>query len=230
MVDAVATSMPAGIVGGQLGPRIAQREPVGLHVDDLAAQQPQHRLERLPLHAALVDRVDAHHVRVQRDLARPGADDQPAARLQIELGDAVRGDQRMVVRQRHHTGAESDALRALGRRSDEHVWRWDDFGSGGVVLTHPRLVETQMVQVFHQVDVTPQLQCRVGVEGVIGRQERPELDRARIPHARHAIWIRLIGSSDPEISPQNARWVTDGSVRNRGGDRLRRRRNTPRSS
>ena len=45
----------------------------------------------------------------------------------------------MVIGQRDDAGAELDALRALGRRGEEHFRRSDDFPAGRVVLAAPEL-------------------------------------------------------------------------------------------
>ena len=89
--------------------------------DGLAVEQPQDHLDRLDHAVALLVDRNAHHHRVRRQQARADAEHHAAARLVVELDDAVRRRQRVVIRQRHDAGAELDALRALGRRRDEEL-------------------------------------------------------------------------------------------------------------
>ena len=49
----------------------------------------------------------------------------PAARVVIELDDAVRRHQRVMVWQRNHAGAEFDPARAFRRDRDELLRRTD---------------------------------------------------------------------------------------------------------
>ena len=78
--------------------------------------------------------------RVGRQQPRPDAEHDAAARHVIELDDAVRDHQRVVIGQRDDAGAEPDALGALGRGGDEQFGRGDDLEAGRVMLADPGLV------------------------------------------------------------------------------------------
>ena len=79
------------------------------------------------------------------DASRPGpaAEHDPATRHVVELDDAVRDVQRVVIRQRHDTGAEAEVLGAFGRGGDEDLRRVDRLHPRRVVLADPRFRETQ---------------------------------------------------------------------------------------
>ena len=128
--------------------RVAQREPVAVVAEALlAAQQPDDHAERLVLAVALHHRVDAERVRVRRQRARPGAEHRAAPRHVVELHDALRHVERVVIRQRHDARAEHDPLRPLARRRQEHLRRGDHLPAGRVVLAAPELVEAEAVEV-----------------------------------------------------------------------------------
>jgi hypothetical protein len=88
------------------------------------------------------------------------------------LGDHVR----VVVGDADHAGAELDVLRALGRGGDEDLRRGDDLGPGRVVLTDPRLVPAESVEVFDQLEVALERECRVLAGGMERRHEDPEAE------------------------------------------------------
>ncbi len=171
-------------MGPRVGPDVqrgvAQGEPVGLAVDALArsgAEQCQDRLEGLLHHRSLVDGIDAHHVGVRRQRARPGAEHHPAAGEMVQQHPAVGHHQRMVVRQRHHARAEPDVLGALGGRGDEHLGAGDQLVAAGVVLAEPGLVEPEPVQRHRAFQIV--FQCGGGglAHRVEWRDEHPEVQR-----------------------------------------------------
>jgi hypothetical protein len=107
-------------------------------------------------------RVDAHQVGIERELAGPRAEDDPPAGHVVELGDAARGDEGVVVvGHRHHPGAEHRVLRVFGGGAEEEIRRRDDLGAVGVVLAHPDPVEAHVVQFGHEAQVLPELQNSV---------------------------------------------------------------------
>ena len=91
----------------------------------------------------------------------------------IELYDAVRDHQGVVVRQRDDAGAEPDVLGALGNRGDEQLRRGDGLESCRVMLTNPGLVVTEPVEPFDELEVAMQHIVRILVQGVERRQENP---------------------------------------------------------
>ena len=150
---ATATSKHGSLYGCQLQPRVLQREPVGVHGDGLAAEQPHDRVEAL-LHARpLLVGGDAEHVCVRGELARAAAEHHPTAGEVVEQNHAIGQHQRVVVRQRADAGAELDVLGPFGGDADEHLGRRDDLVPRGVVLADPRLVESEAVHRHDQVEV-----------------------------------------------------------------------------
>src|SRR3546814_6417645 len=68
----------------------------------------------------------------------------------VELDEALRHEERVVIGQRSDARAELDVLRALGRRGDDQLRRGDDLTAGGMMLADPRLVVSQMIEPFEQ--------------------------------------------------------------------------------
>ena len=166
--------------------RVLQGEPVRMAADPLAgrgAEQRQDRLERFLHHPALLDRIDTHHVGVGRQGARAGAEHHPPAGQVIQQHPTVGHHQRMVVGQRHHTGAQPDMPGPFGGRGDEHLGAGDQLITAGVMLTEPRLVEAEAVQRDDALHVV--FQCHRG--GLAGRVERCDED-AEVQWAVHDGW------------------------------------------
>ena len=158
----------------------AQVEPVGPHGEGLvAAQQVHDGVHALVQHAALLGGLDADHVGVGRQGARADAEHEPAPGLVVELHDAVRRPQWVVVRHRQHAAAEADGPGAFERGGAEEQRVGDDLGAAGVVLAHPHLVEAQLVEVLDQLQVTVQGRVRVVVVVVERRHEDAELHAVR---------------------------------------------------
>ena len=126
---------------------------------------------------ALLHRVDAEHRGVGGELARADAEHHPPAGEVVEHHDAVGEHERVVVGERVHARAELDVLRALGGGGDEHLGRGDQLGAGGVMLTDPRLVVAEAIEVVDQLEVTVQGEGRVDADLVDRRQEDPEAQR-----------------------------------------------------
>ena len=178
IIAAVEISGYGQVYGRMCSCSVAQREPVGMPVDPLLRRGPEQRedrLERLLHHPALLDRIDAHHVRVGRQRARSGAEDHAAAGEVVEQHPAVGDHQRMVIRQRHHAGAEPDVLGPFGGRGDEHLRAGDQLVAAGVVLAEPHLVEPEPVQRDRAIEVV--FQCDGGglADRVERRDEHPEV-------------------------------------------------------
>ena len=158
----------------QLQARILEREPVGVHGDGLAAEQPHDRVEAL-LHARpLLVRRDPEHVCVRRELARAAAEHHPASGEVIEQHHAVGEDQGVVVGQRADPGAELDVLGPLRGDGDEDLGRRDDLEPGGVVLADPGLLEPEAVHRDNQVEVALDRERRVLPDRVEGCHEVSE--------------------------------------------------------
>ena len=107
----------------------------------------------------------------------PDAEHHAAARLVVELDDAVRRRQRVVIRQRDDAGAELDPLRSLGRRCDEEFRRRDDLEPGRVVLADPRLFVAEFVEPFDEFDVAADRERRVFVQRMKRREKDPAAQR-----------------------------------------------------
>jgi hypothetical protein len=128
----------------------------------------------------------------------------------VEHQDAVRQDERVVVRQRRDARAELDPLRALRRSRDEHLGRGDGLEPAGVVLADPRLIEAETIEVLHQLQVPVQRERGVLPREVHGRQEDPEPQRVARPVravevVSHVIPQRSVGEilrSSPSARPR----------------------------
>ena len=118
-------------------------------------------------------RLDAHHEGVRRQQARAGAEHDPAPGHVVELNDPVRHVERVVIRKRHHAGPELDVLGSLRRGGDEHLRRVDGLETGRVVLTDPRLLETQLIQPLAELKVPLQGQGRILADRVERGEEHP---------------------------------------------------------
>ena len=95
--------------------RFAQLEPVRLHRHRLVAREQLHdRLQRLFHARALRDRLDAHHVGIGDERAGTAAEHRAAARHVIELDEALRHQQGVVVGQARHARAERTRHIMLG--------------------------------------------------------------------------------------------------------------------
>jgi hypothetical protein len=103
-------------VGREVQAGFAQLEPVGLHRDRLVAgEQAGDGVERLVHHRPLLLGLDAHHVGVGHQRAGAAAQHGAAARHVVELHEALRHQEGVVVGQAGDAGAEHDVLGALGR-------------------------------------------------------------------------------------------------------------------
>src|SRR5262249_13777777 len=103
--------------------------------------------------------------------ARADAEHRPPARHVVELRHARGQRERMVVRQRHHAGAEPDVARALGRGGQKHLRTGDDLEAAGVMLAHPGFVIVQPVEMLDQLHVAVDRQRRVLAQRMEGREE-----------------------------------------------------------
>src|SRR5262245_12524820 len=154
--------------------RLVELEPFRVGADLLTAQQADQHVERFVHPVALFQDRDAHHQRVGRQRAGPGAEHHAPARDVVEVVDPLGQHQRAVVRQRDHAGAQADRARALGRGGDEHLGTADRFVRGRVVLAHPDLVVAQAIEQPDELQVAVEAERRVVAAGVEGRDEGAE--------------------------------------------------------
>ena len=134
-------------------------------------------LEALLHHRSLPQRVDAEHVGIGGELARADAEHHAAAREMVEQHHAVGEEQRVVIGERAHAGAQLDAAGALRRHRDEHLGRRDELVAGGVVLADPRLVEAELVEPLDELEIAVEGEGGVLARGVERREEDPEPER-----------------------------------------------------
>src|SRR5712692_8696307 len=85
----------------------------------------------------------------------------------IEKNDALSGVERMVVRDRHHAGAEADALGALRDGDQKHFGRRDRLPSGGMMLADPEFVVAELVEPCGQFEVALKLKGRMLADGMV---------------------------------------------------------------
>ncbi len=71
----------------------------------------------------------------------------------VEEHEPVREHQRLVVRKRVHAAAQPQVTGPLRGRGDEHLRRGNQLEPTRVVLTDPRLIESQPVEVHEQLEV-----------------------------------------------------------------------------
>ena len=115
IIAAAAISMCGAAPRPELQARVHHGEPVGLVGDRLAAEERQDDGQRLVLHVALAQGVDAEHHRVRRQRARAHPEHRAAARLVVELlhavGDDVAGGGRAGTPRRCRGGCAWSARR-----------------------------------------------------------------------------------------------------------------------
>ena len=169
-------------IGAQLQAPVAQAIPVGVARHGLARQEPRDHVDRVGHAVALRLGIDAEHHRVGREQSGAEAEHGAPARLVVELHDAVGDHERMVIGQRDDAGAEPDAARALGGGGDEELGLAVDLVAAGMVLADPRLVEAQLVEPLHELEIALHAQERVLVVGMERRQENAGAQRAGHAH------------------------------------------------
>src|ERR1700738_1663807 len=114
----------------------------------------------------------------------------------VELDDAIRRHQRVVIRQRHHTGAEADLLGSLCRGGDENLGRGDDLEACRVMLADPGFFVAKPVQVLDQFKVAMKCFSWILVERVKRGQEDAIAHRNRAGHSSGASFrLSFLGSS-----------------------------------
>ncbi len=107
---------------------------------------------------------------VEGQRSGPDAEDHPPAGEMVEHRDPLGDEEGMVVGQRRHAGGELDVPCALCGGRDEDLRRADQLPAAVVVLPEPRLVVSDPVKPFDELETTLE---RPG--GILGRA----LDRWR---------------------------------------------------
>jgi hypothetical protein len=92
----------------------------------------------------------------------------------IELHDTLRDIERMVIGQRDHAGAELDVVGALTDGGQEQLGRSDYFPAGGMVLTAPEFVITELVELLGEIDIALELQGRIFADRMMRREKCAE--------------------------------------------------------
>ena len=103
---------------------------------------------------------------------RPCPEDHTAHRQLVQLRDAVRDHQRVVIGQRDDAGAELDPARTLRRRRDHDLRRGADLIATGMMLTVPIFFEAELVGPFGQLQIALEAQRRTFIQ----RMERRHKD------------------------------------------------------
>jgi hypothetical protein len=178
-------------VGRQLELGGREVEPVGLARHRLAFHQLDDDIQRFVHAVALFGGLDADLGRVMDQRARADAEHGAAARHVVELGHARGQHEGIVVGQRDDAGAEPDVARALGGGGDEHLRAGDDLEAAGMMLTDPRLMVVQPVEVLDQLHVALDSEGGVLVQRMEGRQENAG---AQIAIGQSRGPLRVIGS------------------------------------
>jgi hypothetical protein len=188
----------------------------------LALQEPHDGVQGLHHPSPLVDRLDAHHERVGRQCAGTAAEHGAAARHVVELHEAVRHHQRMVIRQAGDAGAEANVPRALDCRADEHLGGGDDLPAGGVVLADPGLVVAEVVEPLEEFHVARHGERRVLAHAVERRQEDAEL-QTPMRHRSNSLTCGKRTLTPPRCArrPSPAEREREGPARQRGRVRVR---------
>jgi hypothetical protein len=101
----------------------------------------------------------------------------------VELDDAVRHHQRVVVGQRDDPGAETDPAGALSSGGDEQLGLAIDLVAAGMVLADPRLGVVVLVEPLHELEIALHAKQRVLVVGMERRQEHSRAKGAILGHA-----------------------------------------------
>jgi hypothetical protein len=154
-------------------PGLTHRVPIALLGDDLAVEQTGDDVDGVRHPVALGLGIDAEHHRVRWQEARAEAEHRPPARLIVELDDAVRHQQGVVVGQRDDPGAQPDMAGALGGGGDEQLGLAIDLIAARMVLADPRLGIAEFVEPLHQLEIALHAEQRILVVGMEGRQKYP---------------------------------------------------------
>ena len=178
-------------VGREMEPRVLQLEPVGLHGNRLLALEQRHDGGERLLHAvALARGIDAHHVCVRRQRAGAATQHGAAARHVVELHEAVRHHQRMMVRQAGHARAEANVARTLDQGADEHFRRGDGLPAGRMMLADPGLVVAELIEPFDQLHVARHGERRVLADPMEGCEKDAERQALVVAGLCHEILRR----------------------------------------
>ena len=145
---------------------VDQLEPIGLLGHPLALQQADDHVEAFVHLAARVGDVDAEHVRVGGQRARPDAHDVAAAAEVVEQDRPLGYLEGVVVRDRDDPAPELDRRAPLCRGREKDLGGADDLATHRVVLAEEDFVEAHPIEVFDELEISLQLQRRVDVDFV----------------------------------------------------------------
>jgi hypothetical protein len=132
---------------------VVDREPLGAVAEPLPVQQADDHAKRLVLPAAKDYGVDTECSGIRGQGARSGAEDDPSVGQVIELHHPLGNIEGMMIGERHHAGAEPDALCSLPGRRKEYLGRSDRLPSGGVVLSAPYFVKAETIEMDGEVQI-----------------------------------------------------------------------------
>ena len=132
-------------------PGIFQRQALGLVTDRLfTGEKPHHNIHIVFEQRSHLWWFKTKHCGIGGQCTGAHAHhDSPACQV-IEQHHALGYPERVVIRQRHNTGTQSNALRACRGSSHEDLRRGDDLTAGRVVLANPGLVVAQPIEVLEQ--------------------------------------------------------------------------------
>ena len=159
---------------------VLQREPLAFVVEAIfAIQQADDDAECLVLAVALHHRLDAEGVRIGWQRTRPGAEHRTTTGHVIELHHALSNVERMVIRQRDDARAEADVARVFTSGGEEQLGARNRLPARRVMLATPELLEAEFIEVFHQLQIAPELKGRRLANRVVGGLENHRTASAR---------------------------------------------------
>jgi hypothetical protein len=159
--------------------RILEREPLRMVGHRFAAQQPEDDFQRLDHAAPCIVGIDAEHLGILDEKAGPHAERDAAARHMVELGDAVRDHERIMIGQGDHAGSEMQALRRLRGGRDKELGRCDGLEAPRMMLADPKFVESHPVEQLRQFDIVLEPCGDALLQRVIRSEEHAMFKRKR---------------------------------------------------
>src|SRR6202035_3379459 len=104
------------------------------------------------------------------------AKDAASAGHVVELYHALGDVEGMMIGQRHHAGAEHDALGALAGGGQKHLRRGDGFPAARMMLAAPELVIAERIELLDQIEIPAKLQHRMLADRVMRGEEGSEFE------------------------------------------------------
>jgi len=139
----------------------------------------EHRVENLARDAAVLAGlgIDTEQFEIAGEAAGADAPVETTTRHLIELRDALREHQRIVIRQARHAGRQLHALRALERPRDEQIGARNVFPLRGEVLADPGFLVAEPVQQCQLLQIVVHRFRRIGARRVQRHREIPQSHR-----------------------------------------------------